>query len=108
MNSTPTQFNPLKSLGIKNWVATHNTTFKLKDVEELTTRKFNEVSVETWQNVCRNDVNVEKNFIEKEHLFDDAMDHLEFAVNTGSSDEEWESEDDVDMSGVVPLDSDSE
>jgi hypothetical protein len=44
----------------------------------------------------------------KEHLFDDAMDHLQFAVNTGSSDEEWDSEDDVDMSGVVPLDSDSE
>ncbi|KAJ3622216.1 hypothetical protein MTP99_002741 [Tenebrio molitor] len=58
--------------------------------------------------LCRNVVNVEKNFIEKEHLFDDAMDHLQFAVNTDSSDEEWDSEDNVDMSGVVPLDSDSE
>jgi transposase len=82
------EFNPIeKAWGIvKNWVATHNTTFKLKDVEELTRRKFNEMSVETWQNVCRNVVNVEKKFIEKEHLFDDAVDHLQFAVNTGSSD----------------------
>jgi hypothetical protein len=60
------------------------------------------------ENNEKNVVNVEKKFIEKEHLFDDAVDHLQFAVNTGSSDEERESEDDVDMSGVVPLDSDSE
>jgi hypothetical protein len=82
----------------------------LKHVEELARKKFAEVSDDVWKNTCRN-VDAEKIFIEKGHIFGTVIDNLSFTVNTGLSDEledEEISNDEFNISGIVPFDSDSE
>lgn len=109
------ELNPIEKIWalVKNWVAAHNTTFKLADTEALTRQKFANVSEQEWYNVCQHVRKYEEELIEKEHLFDDTLDHLRFTVNTGSSEESEDSDIDKkstseDELGCSRLDSDSE
>lgn len=103
--------NPVEKIWalVKNWVASHNTTFKLADTKALVRQKFEEVSVQEWFNICQHVKKYEDELIQKEHLFDNSLDHLIFTVNTGSSDDSdsqnTSSEDDL---GCSPFVSDSE
>lgn len=88
------EFNPIENIWgiVKNWVATNNTTFKLNDVEMLARRRFEDISTEVWANICRKVKETEKNFIQKEYNIDEATESFSFTVNTGSSDEDDDSE----------------
>lgn len=108
------ELNPIEKIWalVKNWVAAHNTTFKLADTEALTRQKFDNISEQEWFNICQHIKKYEEELIQKEHIFDNTFDHLKFTVNTGSSEE---SEDDEDSSsstkedlGCSRLDSDSD
>jgi transposase len=45
------ELNPIEKIwaSVKNWVAVHNTTFKLKDVEQLARRRFSEITADNWR-----------------------------------------------------------
>jgi transposase len=98
------EFNPVEKIFLggcrKNWVATNNVTFKLNDVEALARRNFAELAPEVWVNTCNSVKKIEEAFIQKQHMLEEALDTLCFSVNTGSSDEEYDS----DVSGIFPLD----
>jgi hypothetical protein len=72
-------------------VATNNVTFKLNDVEALARRKFAELAPEVRVNTCNSVKKIEEAFIQKQHMLEEALDTLCFSVNTGSSDEEYDS-----------------
>jgi transposase len=38
---------------VKQWVASKNTTFKIKDVEQLCHQRFEETGQKEWHNVCQ-------------------------------------------------------
>lgn len=92
------ELNPIEKIWalVKNWVAAHNTTFKLSDTEALTKQKFQEVSEKEWFDICQHVKKYEEELIKKEHIFDDTVDQLIFTVNTGSSDDSDEDYDDDD------------
>lgn len=94
--------NPIEKIWalVKNWVATMNVTFKLKDVEALAIKKFSEITKEEWAAVCRNADQVADNFMKNAHMLEEAIEKVAFIVNTGESDY---SEDDSDEDGVAPL-----
>lgn len=73
------EFIPIEKIwGItKNWIATHNVTFRLQDVEELARKKFAEIPPETFT-TCRSVIKIEKEFLEKEHCVDAALENLQF------------------------------
>lgn len=102
------ELNPIEKIWatVKNWVAVNNTTFKLADVETLTRQKFAEIGEEVWSNICRHVKTFEEELIQKERIFDETIDRLEFVVNTGSSSEDFDSSEDEDL-GVSVLESDS-
>lgn len=83
------EFNPIEKIWalVKNWVATHNTTFKLADVEQLARQKFDDITNIEWENICRHVNKTETEYIEKQHLLDDVME-VSFIVNTESDDDE--------------------
>lgn len=97
------ELNPIEKIWalVKNWVAAHNTTFKLADTEELARKKFEEVSEQEWHNICQHVKKYEEELMQKEHLFDDSLDQFIFTVNTGSSDETEDSEDELECSPLV-------
>jgi len=78
----------------------------------LTKQAFDSIANENWAAICAHVRKVEEDYKLKEPLLDDTLDRLIITVNTGSSDEEGESEDDLlgpesDVSdvdlGVTPL-----
>ncbi|KAJ3654370.1 hypothetical protein Zmor_013562 [Zophobas morio] len=90
------EFNPIENIWgvVKNWVATNNTTFKLNDVERLVRKKIAELSPEIWRKTCEKVLKIETDFIQKQHVFDAALESLSFTVHTGSLDEDCDSSDD--------------
>lgn len=83
------ELNPIEKIWafVKNWVASRNTTFKLPDVEQLARQKFAEVTVEEWANICKHAKKHEEELIQRDHVFDETFDSMQFTVNTGSSEE---------------------
>jgi transposase len=104
------EFNPIENIWgiVKNWVASHNVSFKLKDVEILTRQKFAEITPDVWKNTVNHVKKTEIEFLAKQNSFDEVIDGLSFVVNTGSSDEESDcttsDSDGSDISGISPLD----
>lgn len=88
------EFNPIEKIWalVKNWVAAHNTTFKLDDVEKLARHKFEAISQEDWLKICRHSKKCEKEWMDKDDLLDDNEEMFQFTINTASSDEEMENE----------------
>jgi transposase len=88
------ELNPIEKIwaSVKNWVAVHNTTFKLKDVEQLARRRFSEITADNWAGICRYVAKLEDDHITRAIMLrvDEALEECEFVVNTSSSDEFWE------------------
>lgn len=101
------ELNPIEKIWalVKNWVASRNTTFRLADVENLTRQKFAEVTGDDWKKICDHVVIFENELIQREHIFDNAFEELQFTVNTGSSEESCEDWDpsDSSLSGLDDL-----
>lgn len=92
------ELNPIEKIWaiVKNWVASNNANYTLTDVKNLALEKFNAITAQEWSAVCSHVDKIVHNYMEKEHLLDDALDNLRFIVNTGDSeDEESEAEDEV-------------
>ena len=90
------ELNPIEKMWaqVKQWVAAHNVTYKLNDVIDLAKTKFAAITTTEWEKVCLHVDKVVNNYIEKEHLLDNASDEFQFIVNAGDSDFSSEEEDD--------------
>lgn len=84
------ELNPIEKIWalVKNYVAAHNTTFKLDDVRKLAEDKFSSVTVQEWENVCSSAEKVEKEYLEKEYIMDDIED-LIIRVGEDSDDSDF-------------------
>jgi hypothetical protein len=74
------ELNPIEKIWalVKNHVAAYNTTFKLDDVWKLAEEKFNDTTVEQWQNICAHVEKVEKeySYMRKAYIMDDVEDFI--------------------------------
>jgi hypothetical protein len=68
---------------VKNCVAAENTTFKIKDVEQLVKRILCEVPRELWQNAVKHVQDVEKHYWEKVNILEIQV-ILSFLISTVS------------------------
>jgi hypothetical protein len=66
------ELNPIEK-GVKNYVASHNVTFKFSDMRKLAEQKFQTIGEEEWKTVCQHDENVEDDYLEREILVDDVQ-----------------------------------
>lgn len=82
------ELNPIEKVWalVKNYVAQHNVSFKMDDVELLTRQKFADVTKEQWDSICQHTKKVEQEYMDKEHLLDQNCEMV-FSVNTGGSDD---------------------
>ncbi|KAB0805352.1 hypothetical protein PPYR_02322 [Photinus pyralis] len=75
------ELNPIERIWayIKQWVASHNTTFKLDDIKRLAETKFAQDCASVIQSACEHSKKVESQFMESEHVLDisvnDVNDH---------------------------------
>jgi hypothetical protein len=101
-------FNPIEKIwdNVKGWTATRNVTCNLNDVENLARERFGQITTDDWIHVCTHARYWEEKFRQLEHLFDEAVDTLQFQVNTGSSDEDCSDNNSSgsDLSGIELLD----
>jgi arsenate reductase-like glutaredoxin family protein len=83
------ELNPIEKIWaqVKNYVATHNVTFKFDDMRKLAEEKFAIIGTSEWENVCRNAIKVEDEYLSREAVVDEVQE-LVIRVNTGESDEE--------------------
>jgi hypothetical protein len=90
------ELNPIEKIWtlVKNWVATRNVSFKAKEVEKLTKKRFEAITAEGRSKICEHVDKIVAEYLQKELMFDQAFDELIFTVNTGDSDEFSESEHD--------------
>lgn len=102
------ELNPIEKIWalVKNWVAARNVTCTMKDVKTLTEERFAAITKDDWASVCSHVDKTVSEFMEKEHILDEALDEMIFAVNTGDSDfetdDEWDSsDDDIDCSELT-------
>lgn len=102
------ELNPIELIWaqVKNWVATKNLSYKLNDVIQLACEKFAMITPDEWANVCLHVDKIVAEYMEKEHLLDEATEEWEFVVNTGDSDSDVEysdveeDENEADISGI--------
>lgn len=81
------ELNPIEKIWatVKNWVAVRNITFKLADVKQLAIEKFNAITAAEWSAISSHVDKVVDEYVRKENILDDALEHLQFTVNTGES-----------------------
>ncbi|XP_054260045.1 uncharacterized protein LOC128984729 [Macrosteles quadrilineatus] len=99
--------NPIEMIwaDVKNYVASHNTTFKLCDVKKLCEEKFSSISQQDWECKCRHVKNVENEYAAKEPAIDEITESFIINVDDSTSDDEGTSDSDEfsDMSGIEEL-----
>lgn len=97
-------FNPIELVwaSMKQYVSSRNTTFLLKDVEQLCNEFFSAFSQEEWQDRCAHTVKCEEEFLKREFLIDNIIDRI--IINTNDSDESDSDSSDSDLSGFEPID----
>ena len=103
--------NPIENIWniLKQWVASHNTTFKIHDIERLAQEKFNMMGATDWAPVCNHIIKNENEYLEKEICFDSEQDKYIFEFGSGSTDEDLSDTDSVDstsetdLTGIEPL-----
>jgi hypothetical protein len=87
---------------VKIWVATRNVTFNLHDIIKPAEEKFSLVTQEEWVSVCNHVKEIDKNYIQTEHVMDKIADNL--VINIGTSESERDKEDDhADAFGILLL-----
>lgn len=85
---------------VKDYVATHNTTFKMADIRKLCDEKFSAMGPENWIPKCNHVKTIEEEYLKKEVAIDLMTEEASFVINLNSeSGEDSDSEDDA-MSGV--------
>lgn len=97
--------NPIEMIWaeVKNFVASHNTTFKMSDVQKLCEEKFATISPDDWKSRCEHVKNTEKEYAAKEPAIDDITESFIISVDDNTSDDEGNSEDLSEMSGIEEL-----
>lgn len=99
--------NPIEMIwaDVKNYVATHNTTFKLPDIKKLCEEKFSMIGQDQWKLKCDHVQNAEKEYAAREPAIDDVTES--FIINVGSdsesSDDAGPDDSDAEMSGIEEL-----
>lgn len=88
--------NPIENIWaiVKGWVASHNTTYKIADIEKLCKDKFSTMSKDNWLPLCEHVKKVEKEYCESDHVMDDQID--EIIVHLGGADSDDSSDSDPD------------
>lgn len=83
---------------VKNRVASRNVTFKLDDVKRLAEEEFEKVTAEDWQKRCRRVIENEKQFLEREHFYDEISETNELIINLAddSDSDDYNSDSDED------------
>lgn len=98
--------NPIEMIwaDVKNFVAAHNTTFKISDVQKLCEDKFSTIGEEQWKLKCNHVQETEKDYAAKEPAIDDITES--FIIHVGSdesSDDDSNGSDSDGMSGIEEL-----
>lgn len=78
------ELNPIEMVWaqLKHYIKMNNTTFKVKDMEELITQGYRNITLDNWQNYVKHIKDVEANMWK----VDDLQDNLEeFIINVGES-----------------------
>ncbi|XP_054266927.1 uncharacterized protein LOC128989093 [Macrosteles quadrilineatus] len=73
---------------VKNWVASHNVTFKFNDVERLTKAKFDSMTVVDWEKKCENVKKFEDNFFGNQAQLQNTVESFVINLGVESSDDE--------------------
>jgi hypothetical protein len=83
---------------VKGFVAKHNTTFKIKDVEELCRQSLRQITPNVWKNATRHVKKIEDDYAERHHVIEAQIDPVIVHLNakedsTSDSDSESDSSD---------------
>lgn len=96
--------NPIELIwaDVKNYVGSRNVAFQLADVRRLCEEKFAMIGQEEWRSRCDHVKKIEDGYAAKEPLIDQITENI--IINFESdSDEEQETEEDTDMSGIEEM-----
>lgn len=95
--------NPIETVWsiVKGWVATHNTTFNLSDVQRLCIEKFNTMTKSDWVPLCNRVKKIEDEYMEREVPFDEVIDSIIINLGGVSDDESEDSSSSEEMYGIV-------
>lgn len=91
------QYNPIELIWaqVKKEVARKNRTFKLEDVERLTSEAIDHVTAEDWEKCVRHAENLQSDDWQKEIVRDDAMEPFIINLRDDSTDSEDDPDSDV-------------
>jgi hypothetical protein len=95
--------NPIELIweNVKQWVASKNTTFKIKDVEQLCRQRFEEIWQEEWENICQHVEKLEQLYYEQEGIIEDNIERIIIEDNgVDSSDKSSDTSESEGLSGV--------
>lgn len=94
--------NPIELIWaeVKDYVATHNTTFKMGDVQKLCDEKFSAMGPESWIPKCNHVKTTEEEYLKKEVAIDLMTEDASFVININSDSEKDSYSEDEAMSGV--------
>ncbi|XP_066596594.1 uncharacterized protein [Prorops nasuta] len=72
------ELNPIEMVWsmVKQYVKSHNTTFKVQDVKKLLEEGIANVTAENWTNFIRHVIKEEDKFFEIDHIVDDLIDEM--------------------------------
>ncbi|RZF32437.1 hypothetical protein LSTR_LSTR001901 [Laodelphax striatellus] len=73
---------------VKNWVASHNVTFKFNDVERLTKFKFESMNVADWEKKCESVKRLEEYFFGNQAQLENTVESYVIKLGVESSDDE--------------------
>ena len=88
---------------IKGEVATKNTTFRLNDVQTLTSNAILNVTPEIWRKACEHVLQVEENYWKSDHIQEEMVDELRINISYGKEEDDSEGSESGAMSDVEHL-----